>query len=101
MTMLNINKLSLYVLLLSVSFAQILAVNAAENDLVSDDLDNSNCELSVEFDVSRCKEKVDISHLRLKGNWVNISAYVRIRNNDNTKSKRDIKLTFKTVCFKS
>ncbi|KAG1806061.1 hypothetical protein EV424DRAFT_1535659 [Suillus variegatus] len=39
MTALNISKLSFYVLLLSVAFAQILAVSAAENNLESDNVD--------------------------------------------------------------
>ncbi|KAG1889987.1 hypothetical protein F4604DRAFT_1899060 [Suillus subluteus] len=40
MTVLNISKLSFYVLLLSVAFAQILVVSAAENNLDSDDVDS-------------------------------------------------------------
>ncbi|KAG2109983.1 uncharacterized protein F5147DRAFT_772825 [Suillus discolor] len=39
MTVPNISKLSFYVLLLSVAFAQILAVSAAENNLESDNMD--------------------------------------------------------------
>jgi len=42
MTMLNISKLSFYVLLLSVAFAQILAVSAAENNLESDGVDDGH-----------------------------------------------------------
>lgn len=39
MTVLNVNKLSFYVVLLSVAFAQILVVSAAENNLDSDNVD--------------------------------------------------------------
>jgi hypothetical protein len=37
MTVLNINKLSFYVLLLSVAFAQILAVSALEDTVTDSD----------------------------------------------------------------
>ncbi|KAG2052027.1 hypothetical protein BDR06DRAFT_958390 [Suillus hirtellus] len=44
--MLNISKLSLYLLLLSVAFAQILEVSAAEdNNLASDDVDKLSDEV--------------------------------------------------------
>ncbi|KAG1861488.1 hypothetical protein C8R48DRAFT_762409 [Suillus tomentosus] len=52
MTVLNIKKLSFYVMLLSVAFAQVLVVSAAENSLNSDDVDSVIPSIEIAWRVS-------------------------------------------------
>ncbi|KAG2052025.1 hypothetical protein BDR06DRAFT_958388 [Suillus hirtellus] len=59
MTVLDISKLGSYVLLLSVAFAQILVVGAAEN---TDDVNGVTCEWIPAIVSSRTDELLAVNH---------------------------------------